>query len=84
MKKLLKFYGTYCMPCKQLNTIMKTMELPVPVEEICIEEADEEVLKKYQIRSVPTLILVNDDKLLWKHVGMISAENLLTELNDYV
>lgn len=84
MKKLLKFYGEYCMPCKQLTSIMSTMELPVPVEEINIEECEDELLKKYQIRSVPTLVLIDGDKFLWKHAGMISAEQLSTELKDYV
>lgn len=85
MTKLLKFYGTYCAPCKQLHKIIESAQLPVPVENICIEDADDEILTKYQIKGVPVLILLDENEnVLWKHVGMISADQLIQKINDHV
>lgn len=58
--KLLKFQASWCQPCKVLTASMQGMDIPYPVEIVDAEE-NEEILTKYNVRSVPALILVNED-----------------------
>jgi len=58
--QLIKFYATWCQPCKNLSRTMEDMEFPFPVVEIDIED-QMEIAMVYNVRSVPTLILINSE-----------------------
>ncbi len=55
--RILDFYAEWCQPCKALS---KTLEAFENVEKVNIEENDD-LVTKYNIRTVPTLIFLNDD-----------------------
>ena len=61
--KLLKFYAEWCGPCKMLSMSMASIEgsegFP-KVEEIDIDR-NEEMVDRYKIRSVPTMVFVDDE-----------------------
>lgn len=76
--KLLKFQASWCNPCKQLTSVMEGMEMPVHVSVIDIDE-NREAAMSYGIRSVPTLILVDEnDTELKRTSGALSKEQLNT------
>lgn len=56
--KILKFAAEWCGPCKMLS---KTLEgyNEVEIQEIDIDK-DQEVAIRYNIRGVPTLVLLDD------------------------
>lgn len=56
--KLLKFEASHCMQCKGLDMRMNGWN-KVPVEHVDAEEDDARA-EKYNIRNLPTLILVDD------------------------
>lgn len=58
--KLLKLYADWCGPCASLSKTIKTMDLVVPIEEINIDH-HKEIVAKYGVRSIPALILVEED-----------------------
>ncbi len=77
--KVLKFYADWCQPCKAVSAIMEKVKdkLTVPVEEIDID-ANNDIAKKYQIRGVPTLVMVDDDGVeVKRQVGMVTEGTLL-------
>ena len=84
VNKVLKFSATYCGPCKALAATLKQVT-EVPIEE-CDVDDNEELCEKYNIRSVPTLIFLNDkNEELGRSVGNISLDsfyNKLKELNE--
>lgn len=75
--KLLKFQASWCQPCKVLTAAMQGMDIPYPVDIVDAEE-NEDILSKYNIRSVPALVLVNDDgSEADRLVGASSKEQVL-------
>ena len=60
--RVLKFSASWCNPCKNLQKSLQENEdvLKYKVEDIDIDESLEEA-QKYGIRSVPTIVLLNDD-----------------------
>jgi len=58
--KLLKFYADWCRPCTLVSNWLSNRELNVPLEEINIDN-NLEMVRKYNIRSIPALILVDEE-----------------------
>jgi thioredoxin 1 len=78
--ELLKFSAEWCGPCKALSKIMKEIDFPYPVTEIDIDEKIE-LASKYSIRSVPTLILIDEEGFVVKRIsGILTKEKLSQEL----
>ena len=77
--KLIKFHATWCGPCKALSQVMENCKdkWDVPVAEIDID-ADRNISMEYGIRSVPTLILVDEyDNQLKRHSGSMKESEFL-------
>ena len=77
--KVLKFYATWCGPCKAMTMLMKNMEnLPV-IEEVDIDQ-NREMSVQYGIRSVPTLVMLDDDgSEVKRYTGGASDRNAIKE-----
>ena len=59
--KVLKFYATWCGPCKSLSaTLEKYYTGDVQIENIDIDEQND-LAREYNIRSVPVCVLVDDN-----------------------
>lgn len=59
--EILKFYASGCGPCRLVGAKLKEVELDVPITEINIEDRIEDA-RKYRIRTIPVVILLNDNK----------------------
>ena len=79
-KKVLKFSASWCQPCKMLSKTIEGMTIETPIEEIDIDE-QEELAIQYQIRSVPTLVMLDDDKEVKRVTGMQSSTQLEAWIN---
>lgn len=58
--KLLKFSSESCSPCKALSKTLNEMTVPFPVQEVNVD-SESELARMYKVRSVPTLILVDQE-----------------------
>ncbi len=75
--KLLKFHATWCQPCKMLSKVMEGVDLGVEVENVDIDE-NMELAKKYSVRGVPMLALVEDDgTVIRTRSGMMMEADLV-------
>jgi thioredoxin 1 len=76
--KLLKFYATWCAPCKALSTIVESTDQSlIEVEDVDIE-AQRELAISFGIRGVPTCVIVDsDNKEIRRKVGMMSESEYI-------
>ena len=72
MIKILKFESDSCPQCKALSATLEriTKEYKTDIKSIDIEEDNNQnLIRKYNIRSIPTLIFLNEDKEYNRLVG---------------
>jgi len=81
--RVLKFSASWCNPCKNLQKSLQENEdvLKYKVEDIDIDESLEES-QKYGIRSVPTVVLLDDDNKEVARSTDIKSANQLREWTD--
>ncbi|ELZ75216.1 thioredoxin [Haloferax larsenii] len=76
--RLLDFYADWCGPCKTQDPILDDLE--ADYEEVSFEKVDvdekQDVANEYQVRSLPTLIVENDDGIVDRFVGVTQREDL--------
>ena len=77
---LLDFWASWCGPCKMVSPIVdevaKEVEGRVKVGKINVDE-EQELAKSFSIMSIPTLIVINNGKLVNQAVGVRSKEEIL-------
>ena len=79
--EVLKFSASWCTPCKVLSATLKDVE---GVKEIDIDQ-NRELTVQYTVRSVPTLIFLQDGKEVERTTGSIPLaryEEIINRLNN--
>ena len=86
MIKLLDFWAEWCGPCKFMEPIMDELEKElagrVQIEKINVDE-NQEKASVYQVMSIPTYILLKDDKEQGRIIGATSKDNILKTISKY-
>jgi len=77
---LVDFFATWCGPCQMLAPILTEVKTNLG-ERISIIKIDvdknQAVAAQYQVRGVPTMILFQNGKQLWRQSGVLSKEDLI-------
>lgn len=81
--KVYKFYAEWCAPCKMLSKVIKDAGDKVTAEIVDIN-IDEQmnIAIKFNVRSVPAMVVVDDQENEIKRLnGYVNEEKLLEFLN---
>jgi thioredoxin-like negative regulator of GroEL len=83
MKKILYFSAPWCGPCKQFGPVMdRISQTGILVEKVNVDNAPA-VAAAYNVRSVPTVIVVNSTgNEIGRSVGMISESQVRQLFNQ--
>lgn len=85
VEKVYKFYSDTCAPCKMLTSILRNTESKELIEDVDISKRLD-LVRKFNIRKVPTLVFVDEEgELLFSSVGIITSaefEKLIKDLED--
>jgi thioredoxin 1 len=81
MKQLFYFSAEWCVPCQTLGPIMDQISTQIPVQKINIDyEAD--ITSKYGVRSIPTVILVENGQEVRRFTGARNYNDILNFINN--
>ena len=80
--KVLKIYSRACGPCKTLENNLQLAG--IPHESIDVQSVEGyDVVAKYEVRTVPTLILVDDEgNVVKRHSGLLGVQELKEFCNE--
>ena len=77
---LIDFFATWCGPCKMLGPILKEVKdsLGDRVSIIKIDvDKNQQIASQYQVRGVPTMILFQSGKQLWRQSGVLTKDEII-------
>lgn len=76
---LVDFFATWCGPCQTMKPILDDLKSKLgntaSVLKVDVDK-NPHAASKYQIRSVPTLILFKKGKVVWRQSGVVPANQL--------
>jgi thioredoxin 1 len=81
MKKVVRFTASWCGPCKMLAKTLEEVNSKLPIEVVDID-VHPEVAAEFGIRSVPTLVIVEDNIPSKRIVGNKTKQELEAFIND--
>ena len=80
MKKILKFGAPWCGPCKMQDKILdELISEGYDVKKINVDE-QEEIAYLYEVRNLPVIIILEDDKEVNRFVGLTQKKELIEAL----
>jgi thioredoxin-like negative regulator of GroEL len=76
MKQILYFTSSWCQPCKMLSPTMESLRGQINYNKIDVDSGSD-LIVKYKIRSIPTLVLVENGVEITRMSGNASPQSIL-------
>lgn len=84
---LLDFWAEWCPPCKMLSPIIDELadeyKDKIKVAKVNTDE-DKELAQKFNISSIPTLILINNGEIVKQQVGALPKPSIVDMFKDFI
>lgn len=84
---LVDFFATWCQPCKMMHPVLEQVK-NVLGDKIRIIKVDVDkygvTAGKYNVQSVPTLMLFRNGKALWRTSGAMQRAELLATIAPFL
>ncbi|HKO78392.1 MAG TPA: thioredoxin [Flavobacterium sp.] len=82
---LVDFFATWCGPCQTLAPILKQVKenLGDRISIIKIDvDKNQQIAAQFQVRGVPTMILFQNGKQLWRQSGVLSSSDIIKVITE--
>ena len=83
---LVDFFATWCSPCKMQAPMLEEAKKQVGDMANIIKvdiDRNRELADRYNVRSVPSLIMFKNGKTVWREVGVHSTDLLVQKIKDH-
>jgi len=80
------FWAPWCGPCKSMAPVFKNVAAKYPLKVLFVKvntEAEQSLGAKYNIRSIPTLVIYKEGKEIQRVSGALDEQNLMNFINQY-
>lgn len=84
---LVDFFATWCQPCKMMHPVLIQLKerLGDKIRIIKVDiDKNPETANRFQVQSVPTLLLFKKGELKWRQSGALPFHELLTVLQNHL
>lgn len=84
---LVDFYTNWCVPCKMMTPIIDQtkVELGDKANVLKVDvDNNQEVARKYQIRSIPTLLIFKEGEVVWRQSGVLQKEMIVESVKKFI
>lgn len=83
---LVDFFAEWCGPCKAMAPILKDVKKEIGDAATIIKvdvDKNQQAAAEYQVRGVPTLILFQNGKPLWRQSGVVQKSGLIAIIKQH-
>ena len=80
---LVDFFATWCGPCQMLMPVLKEVKTNLGERVIILKidvDKNKELAAKYQIRGVPTMLLFQNGKQIWRQSGVLTKDEIIRSI----
>lgn len=84
---LVDFYATWCGPCKMMTPILKQLAKDIKGKAKILKvdiDKNPKLAKKLDVMSVPTFIIYQKGKIVWRRTGGMTKAKLQKQLDKYI
>lgn len=76
---LVDFWASWCQPCRAMNPTIETLARDFKVCKVNID-TNKELASRYDINSIPTILIFKDGQVAAQHVGVTPEVKLRDEM----
>ena len=80
---LIDFYAVWCGPCKMMSPVIDEIAAENPdivVGKVDVDENDD-LAEKYQVMSIPTILVIKDGEVAETFIGVTPKENIVAAIS---
>ena len=76
---IVDFYADWCGPCKMIGPVVEDLSSENPDIKVVKVNVDDnsDIAAKYQVMSIPTLLVIENGQVINQSVGLISKSEIL-------
>jgi thioredoxin 1 len=79
---LVDFWAAWCGPCRSMNPTIESLARDFKVCKVNVD-TNQELAARYQISSIPALMIFKNGRIVAQHVGVVPEAKLRAELEQF-